>query len=199
MVGPNGWVIQVAAFKPATGGLTGTGGADVGGAGTGGAGVGGAGVGGAGVGGAGVNGWFRRGRLGRGWLRRGGSAMAGCSGGGRHVGGARRGRFVNGRLVGGAGVGGAGVGGSGVGGSGAGGSGNCASRFPLHVSDRLLVDACGIPFSVAGDSPQCLAATLSPANMGAYFAARAAQGFNTFWVDLLCTNVHRRARRRDDL
>ena len=135
------------------------------------------GVGGAGVGGAGV-----------------GGAVVGVGGsgvGGMAVVGRRRLRRRRCRSTGGTGVGGSGVGGSGVGGSGTGGRhrrGSCASRFPLHASERLLVDACGVPFSVAGDSPQCLAATLSPANMNAYFAARAAQGFNSFWVDLLCTN-----------
>jgi hypothetical protein len=176
VVGPNNWVIQVAAFKPASGSsnsVSGVGGAGTGGSGTGGAGIGGSGIGGAGVGGAGIGG-----------AGVGGAGVGGAGTGGAGVGGAG----VGGAGVGGSGIGGSGVGGSGTGGSGAGGSGNCASRFPLHVSDRLLVDACGVPFSVAGDSPQCLAATLSPANMGAYFAARAAQGFNSFWVDLLCTN-----------
>lgn len=177
VVAPNGWVIQVAAFKPANGsvasGNSGTGGAgvdgsvDTGPAGVGGAGFGGSGVGGAGVGGSGV----------------GGASMGGSGVGGAGVGGSS----VGGASMGGSGVGGSAAGGSGLGGSVPGGSSGCASRFPLHASERLLVDACGVPFSVAGDSPQCLSANLSPANMNAYFASRAAQGFNAAWVNLLCT------------
>ena len=61
--------------------------------------------------------------------------------------------------------------------------------LPLVVSPdkRYLMGSNGAPFMVAGDSPQCLSANLSTANMDAYFAARAAQGFNASWVNLLCT------------
>ena len=60
--------------------------------------------------------------------------------------------------------------------------------LPLVVSPdkRYLMGSNGVPFMVAGDSPQCLSANLSTANMDAYFAARAAQGFNASWVNLLC-------------
>jgi hypothetical protein len=37
-----------------------------------------------------------------------------------------------------------------------------------------------------GDSPQCLAAQLSPADMNYFFADRQRYGFNTLWVDLIC-------------
>ncbi len=181
VVGPNGWVIQVAAFKPASGGgLSGQGGGSgAGGAGMGGSGAGGASMGGSGMGGASMGG-SGAGGSGIGGAGTGGSGMGGSGIGGSGVGGSG---------IGGAAAGGSGAGGSGAGGSGAGGSGSgsCASRFPLHVSDRLLVDACGVPFSVAGDSPQCLSANLSSANINAYFAIRAAQGFNASWVNLLCT------------
>ncbi len=172
VVGPNGWVIQVAAFKPASGGLPGAGGSAAGGSGVGGAGVGGAAAGGSGAGGSGVGGAAASGS------GVGGSSIGGSSAGGSSAGGA---------AAGGSGVGGSSVGGSGAGGSGVGGNTGCTSRFPLHASERLLVDACGVPFSVAGDSPQCLSANLSPANMNAYFAIRAAEGFNAAWVNLLCT------------
>jgi hypothetical protein len=179
VAGPNAWVIQVVAFKPASGGLLGSGG--VGGSGTGGSGTGGSGTGGSGTGGASVGG------SGAGGSGIGGSGIGGSGVGGSGIGGSGAGGSgAGGSGIGGSGVGGSGVGGSGVGGSGAGGSGSCASRFPLHTSERLLVDACGVPFSAAGDSPQCLSANLSPANMNAYFSIRAAQGFNASWVNLLC-------------
>ena len=71
----------------------------------------------------------------------------------------------------------------------AGGSMAGPVTLPLAVSSdkRYLVGSNGAPFMVAGDSPQCLSANLSTANMDAYFAARAAQGFNASWVNLLCT------------
>ncbi|HEY7374576.1 MAG TPA: DUF4038 domain-containing protein [Polyangia bacterium] len=72
-----------------------------------------------------------------------------------------------------------------TGSAGAGGSGGCAT-FPLGGNDRTLTTSCGTPFLVAGDSPQCFTANLSTANMNAYAAARAAQGFNAIWVNLLC-------------
>ena len=122
VVGPNGWVIQVAAFKPASGSL-GVGGAGVGGTGVGGSGVGGSGVGGMGVGGSGV----------------GGSGVGGMAAGGSGVGGAGTGGMMA------PGVGGmtSGVGGmmSGTGGaSGVGGmtsacrAGTGTTQGPLHVS-----------------------------------------------------------------
>jgi len=55
VVAPNGWVIQVAAFKPANGSL-GTGGSGTGGSGAGGSGAGGTGTGGSGTGGSGIGG-----------------------------------------------------------------------------------------------------------------------------------------------
>lgn len=92
------------------------------------------------------------------------------------------------------GSGGSSVGGSGMGGSGSGGAladagtgGASGACFPLRVTGRYLTDACGKPFLLAGDSPQCLSANLSAASMDAYFAARAAQGFNAAWVNMLCT------------
>jgi hypothetical protein len=100
-----------------------------------------------------------------------------------------------------AGQGGAttGQGGTGQGGrAGATGSGGAPAAggsmagpvtLPLVVSPdkRYLMGTNGAPFMVAGDSPQCLSANLSTANYDAYFAARAAQGFNASWVNLICT------------
>jgi hypothetical protein len=54
---------------------------------------------------------------------------------------------------------------------------------PTH---RYLVDQNSSPYLVVGDSPQCLTANVSPADMDVYFSARQRQGFNTMWVDVLC-------------
>ncbi len=176
--GPNGWVIQVAAFKPASGNPgVGAGGAGVDAAADRGNGLGGAAAGGSGAGGSSMGG-----------SGAGGSSMGGSGAGGSSMGGSGAGgSSMGGSGAGGSSMGGSGAGGSSMGGSGAGGSTGCTSRFPLHASERLLVDACGVPFSAAGDSPQCLSANLSPANMNAYFAIRAAQGFNASWINLLCS------------
>jgi hypothetical protein len=60
--------------------------------------------------------------------------------------------------------------------------------FPVGVSanHRYLVDQDGAPYLLVGDSPQCLAAQLSPADMGYFFADRERHGFNAMWVDILC-------------
>jgi Protein of unknown function (DUF4038) len=63
-----------------------------------------------------------------------------------------------------------------------------ATSFPSAVSanGRYLVDGKGRPFMMVGDSPQCLSANLSPGDMDFFFSDRAAHGFNTAWVNLLC-------------
>jgi hypothetical protein len=123
----------------------------------------------------------------------GGTGGAGGAGGASGAGGAA-GAGAAGGTGGAAGAGG----GAGGAGGAAGGppdagrdapsDGACTATYPLRAdpSNRYLVTPCGVPFLVAGDSPQCLSANLSPANMDAYFAARAAQGFNAAWVNLLC-------------
>jgi hypothetical protein len=60
--------------------------------------------------------------------------------------------------------------------------------FPVKVSDnhRYLVDQDGQPWMMNGDSPQCMSANLSVADMEYFFANRAAHGFNTAWVNIIC-------------
>ena len=60
--------------------------------------------------------------------------------------------------------------------------------FPVRVSEnhRYLVDQDGQPYMLNGDSPQCLSANLSVADMEYFFANRAGHGFNAAWVNLLC-------------
>ncbi len=71
---------------------------------------------------------------------------------------------------------------------GAGGSESGTSRFPLQVSanGRYLETAQGNPWLMVGDSPQSTIGNLSVANSDAYFADRAAHGFNAAWTNLLC-------------
>lgn len=177
ILAPSGWVMQALAFKPR---VSADAGVDMGSS------AGGSGAGGSGLGGSGVGG-----DLGNG----GSFADAGSDVGADVFDAGSGGAFgVGGSGVGGSGIGGSGIGGSGVGGSGTGGSGTggaiadagTGACFPLHVTGRYLTDACGKPFLLAGDAPMCLSANLTPANMDAYFATRAAQGFNAAWVNMLC-------------
>jgi hypothetical protein len=60
--------------------------------------------------------------------------------------------------------------------------------FPLRVSSngRYLVSAQGSPWLMVGDSPQSTVGNLSVASSDAYFADRAAHGFDAVWTNLLC-------------
>ena len=64
-----------------------------------------------------------------------------------------------------------------------------SSVFPLRVgaSGRYLVTSTGQPFLMVGDSPQSLAVMNSESSASSYLADREAHGFNTVWVNLLCT------------
>jgi Protein of unknown function (DUF4038)/Putative collagen-binding domain of a collagenase len=61
--------------------------------------------------------------------------------------------------------------------------------YPLKVSanGRYLVDQNNVPYLMTGDSPQALIVKLSEAQADAFFANRRAHGFNTVWINLLCT------------
>jgi hypothetical protein len=60
--------------------------------------------------------------------------------------------------------------------------------FPLKVADggRYLVDQKGVPFLIAGESPQALMVNLSEEDAERFFANRQSHGFNTVWINLLC-------------
>ncbi len=60
--------------------------------------------------------------------------------------------------------------------------------FPVKVSEnhRYLLDQDGQPWMMNGDSPQCMSAKLSVADMEYFFANRAGHGFNAAWVNLIC-------------
>jgi Protein of unknown function (DUF4038)/Putative collagen-binding domain of a collagenase len=62
-------------------------------------------------------------------------------------------------------------------------------RYPLKISSadpRILVDQNNMPFLMVGDSPHSLLVNLSSADAAYYLADRAARGFNSLWVELLC-------------
>ena len=64
-----------------------------------------------------------------------------------------------------------------------------AQAYPVKKSanGRYLVDQNNVPFLVAGDAPQSLTVNLSTSQADGYFANRASHGFNSVWVNLLCT------------
>ena len=68
-------------------------------------------------------------------------------------------------------------------------AGNTEVEGPLAASSdgRRLVSASGTPVPVLGDAAQGLMVNLSTAQANAYFAARAEQGFNAAWVNVLVT------------
>jgi hypothetical protein len=67
-------------------------------------------------------------------------------------------------------------------------SSQAAPAYPLKKSanNRYLVDQNNIPFLMVGDSPQALIVNLTESEASSFFADRAALGFNTMWINLLC-------------
>jgi hypothetical protein len=63
-----------------------------------------------------------------------------------------------------------------------------APAYPLKASanGRYLVDQSNAPVMIVGDSPQALMVNLSTNEAAFFFANRAAYGFNTLWINLLC-------------
>jgi len=61
--------------------------------------------------------------------------------------------------------------------------------YPLKQSAnrRYLVDRNDVPYLIVGDSPQALIVKISEAEAEMFFADRQAHGFNTVWINLLCT------------
>ncbi len=64
-----------------------------------------------------------------------------------------------------------------------------AAVYPVKVSanNRYLVDQNNAPFLIMGDCPQSLTVNLSVAQTDSYFSNRQAHGFNTMWINLVCT------------
>jgi hypothetical protein len=62
--------------------------------------------------------------------------------------------------------------------------------YPLKVSanGRYLMDQSNAPVLLVGDSPQALIVNLTTNEAAMFFADRAAFGFNTLWINLLCSN-----------
>ena len=61
--------------------------------------------------------------------------------------------------------------------------------YPLKksASGRYLVDQNHTPFLILGDSPQALMVNLTTNEAAMYFTDRHAFGFNTVWINLLCS------------
>jgi len=63
-----------------------------------------------------------------------------------------------------------------------------APVYPLKASNngRFLVDQQGQACLIVGDAPQALVVNIWESDADAYFTDRAALGFNTLWINLLC-------------
>src|SRR5262245_20768678 len=61
--------------------------------------------------------------------------------------------------------------------------------YPLKTSPyrRYLVDQANTPVLIVGDSPQALMVNVTTNEAAMFFADRSALGFNTVWVNLLCS------------
>jgi hypothetical protein len=66
---------------------------------------------------------------------------------------------------------------------------HAAPAYPLAMSSngRYLVDQNNAPTLIVGDSPQALIVNVTEADAEMYLADRSVRGFNTLWVNLLCT------------
>jgi Protein of unknown function (DUF4038)/Putative collagen-binding domain of a collagenase len=65
-----------------------------------------------------------------------------------------------------------------------------APAYPVKrgPTSRYLVDQNGVPFLIAGESPQAMIGNLSEADAELFFQNRRAHGFNTVWINLLCAS-----------
>src|SRR5512132_1428767 len=68
------------------------------------------------------------------------------------------------------------------------GTASAAPAYPVKKgpTGRYLVDQNGVPFLIAGESPQAMIGNLSEADAELFFQNRRAHGFNTVWINLLC-------------
>src|SRR5215475_338783 len=65
-----------------------------------------------------------------------------------------------------------------------------APAYPVKKgpTGRYLVDHNGVPFLIAGESPQATIGNLSEADAELFFANRKSHGFNTVLIDLICAS-----------
>ncbi len=69
------------------------------------------------------------------------------------------------------------------------GAGMSASPvYPLKIgpTGRYLVDQKGVPFLIAGESPQAMMVNVSQKDAELFFKNRRSHGFNTAWINLIC-------------
>jgi hypothetical protein len=64
-----------------------------------------------------------------------------------------------------------------------------AAVYPVKKSanGRYLVDQNDAPYLIVGDSPRALMVNISEAEAETFFANRSTYGFNSVWINLLCT------------
>lgn len=60
--------------------------------------------------------------------------------------------------------------------------------YPVKIgpTGRYLVDQKGVPFLIAGESPQGMMVNVSEQDAELFFANRQSHGFNTAWINLIC-------------
>jgi hypothetical protein len=60
--------------------------------------------------------------------------------------------------------------------------------YPVKIgpTGRYLVDQKGMPFLIAGESPQAMMVNVSEKDAEQFFKNRRSQGFNTVWINLIC-------------
>jgi Protein of unknown function (DUF4038)/Putative collagen-binding domain of a collagenase len=65
-----------------------------------------------------------------------------------------------------------------------------APAYPVKKgpTGRYLVDQNGVPFLIAGESPQAMIGNLSEADAELFFANRKSHGFNAVLIDLICAS-----------
>lgn len=70
-------------------------------------------------------------------------------------------------------------------------AGVAASDSPVYPlkngpTGRYLVDQKGVPFLIAGESPQAMMVNISEKDAELFFKNRRSHGFNTVWINLIC-------------
>jgi hypothetical protein len=65
---------------------------------------------------------------------------------------------------------------------------SAAPAYPLKIgpTGRYLVDQKGVPFLIAGESPQAMMVNVSEKDAELFFKNRRSHGFNTAWINLIC-------------
>lgn len=70
----------------------------------------------------------------------------------------------------------------------AGAAAHSAPTYPVKIgpTGRYLVDQKGVPFLIAGESPQAMMVNVPEKDAELFFKNRQSHGFNTVWINLIC-------------